>query len=349
LVSGLNGAETANEQLSYLMNLAGRPYQPMILWVPRRDVGKWAAGHDDFPGSNLKDNEKDLWLLTYGMIKSVSRGSGVGTEGIPTLEALEVSVEFEAGPYFEPLNHINWRWRSNGRNHAPYTQVVTYTPPDIHPQPPRLSMGEITNPTDLDSGFEQVRFDTSVYGITPFLDPGNWCRAYARSADTFYEIHKAKLPTEDPDDMIATILGGSVGHVVYPDTNTWAAAPRSLYYFSNFSLGGATLAIEVETTTPTGTYTTTASVEVDDINTILNELNYPSISPTDRMIIGGLARTGGYYLRDNGSGVWEILDFFVPWEYGGLYPGETFPGRNEVTISGPSNATYSYAHVYRTM
>jgi hypothetical protein len=349
LISGLNGAETATEQYNYLLQLAGRPYQPMIAWLPDRGIGTGQRVYSpDFPGNEPLDVKKDMWVLTYGTINNVSRSSGVNADGgLPTGEAVEVSIDFEAGPYWEPLDYIRWRWRPNGRLEPPYSQVVSFDPPTRQNHPGRLPFDAIMMPNDLDSGFEQILFDTAVYGTTPFLNPYNWCLAYARSADTFYEPYIAKLPTENPNDMIQPIAGGQQSHELYPAPNRWPAAPRSLYYFSNFAISGASLAIQVDVQSATGTYSSTASVDIDDIYTALNELGLDPIKPTDRMIIGGLARTGGYYLRDNGSGVWELVDIFIPWEYGGLYPGETFPGSNEVTVYGPSVTTYSYAHVYR--
>jgi len=343
LISGLNGAETVDQQLSYLMSLIGVPYMPIIVMVPSGSFNSLAPTDDDH-------RVKDRWLITYGTVKDVSRSSELSGKGeIISLEATGVSVSIEAGPFWEPVDSIRWSWSPNRRYESPFYQTVATMPAPVHAMPDGLSLDEALNPTNLFSGFSQILFDTSVYGISPMIDPGNWVRAYGQSANTPYEVVRAALPTRDPDDAIMDLDGGIRSHVVYADPTLWSASPRSMYYFSNFAIAGASLAITVTHKAANGVYSSTASLSIDDLYSILDDLGEEPLTTTDRLLCGHLGTPGGILLRDNGSGFWEPINVFIPWRYNGRYPGETFHGYNEVVVQGPAVVQYSYAHIFRTL
>jgi len=215
--------------------------------------------------------------------------------------------------------------------------------------PPFERLQNVIQPSSLGRGFEYLRFDPTVFSDSPMYDPYAWVQGYSRHADTFKEYHRAYLPTDDPTNAIAYLTGGSRQHTFMPDPNLWSAPPRSMYYFANFNISGGTLAITVTARTHAGNYQETSVLELDDLDAALSSAGYTGIQDSDRMVVGGLERSGGIYLRDNGSGLWEPLPFFIPWQYSGIHPGETFQGRNTVLVEGPSTVRYSYAHIYRTL
>ena len=339
LQSGFRNAETVHELRNYLLSIAGKPHTPIIAWIPRHELT--TEFNESFPANEEADLSADLWVVTYGIVNSVSQTDTLENGKPLSEEIASISISITAGPYWEPLDYVRWVHRPHGIVPAAFQVPRDDYPPVRNQHPPKPYPDRVIMTDQLNNGFERVLFDQTIFSISPLLDPVVWDLAYYNDLTSFYAPNIGKVGT------VSEIIGGHQAHLVMPPTHIWPAPPRSMYYFSQFNVPSAQLGIQVTTKQTQGVFTHTSYLDLDGLDTVLSDLGYDGIMDTDKMIIGDTDRVGGWYLRDNGDGLWEPIDVFIPWVYGTYKPGETFTGNNYVLVTGPSSARFAYLHIFR--
>lgn len=326
LICGANiTCESVDQQFRRLIANGG-DVVPIIGLIPAEDCVCTLCGGAGCPC--CISAPEDMWLLSYGVVTEYKAdykqdyGQSFGSG------ELNVSMSIDGTTYWEPLNDVEWRFW--GRNKPLYPDATGNIGKNVHPCVAQY-YGR------ADQGFQKM------IGLTPVMyDPANWVQAYSYVLN---RRQRAVLPTDDPTLAVVTVTSVApfVHYVNVPYIN-FPAQPRSMYYFSNLPTSG-TITLTVSALTLHGyTVTNTATLDLAVV-TALSGLDPDGILADDSIIIGLNENLKTIYLKFGTT----LVDMFVPWEYNGLYPGETFLGDNTVTVEiSAGSFDFSYAHIFRS-
>ena len=262
-----------------------------------------------------------------------------------------VEMELEGAAYWEPLDDLSWKWWN--RNLPSFTTTLGVA----HPADLADCIGEkqyhprkVPRMPHCTSGFQYRKFGAHS-GPGVFAYPENWYTAYFGARGEGLRAF-----------MSNGIIASPNAHVFTPPVGVWNAPPRSMYYFGDFWVnqgvlyakysGGpspyGTLGIQVTGVLNTGwEVENSATLDLEDLDTNLANDGHTGILEHDRIIVGLTAQGGGWYLRREVDGSYKVLDTYVPWQYDGYYPGQTYAGHNIVNATGPAGE-HAYLHVFRS-
>jgi hypothetical protein len=194
--------------------------------------------------------------------------------------------------------------------------------------------------------FETSSIDDDPFRDTVITNPTSWLTNEALFLLSS-ELWEVQHTVYGASNVISGQSGSgdhvNLSHILVPPTHLWNVPPKSLYQFTHLPNNGLislTIKHKVGVWDWKEEYT---SVDLTLLNSDLIALGYDGLLTSDILVFGygldpGIIIRGGAVLGD----------FRPQIDYSGLYAGETWTRRNEITVySADNDVIYHYNHIYR--
>lgn len=356
LIGKTNGCDTIDQELSRIMELAGKPGLDVIGYIPNIE-----CPNPDCGGAcgSCPNPHSATWLHTTAIITSVSRGYEEGVDGdVHATVATGVTIGLRFDSYWEPLSHLHWRYYGKNR---PTAFGSSASAEEFHEFPRKVDM--CVDCRRWREGFARVLPPEPA--LCKDTAPDLWWPAYMQlmygnPGGTWEVLHPGwRTAVLSSPIGVATIvtapmlIGGGVQHDVIPPVEAWNAPPRSLYQFTDPWVGGGTDDLTITVTRTAGPYERVTEETVLSYATVhadMLALGYTGAQAVRFLYTGACANGLGYAFTINPiSFRREMIPILPRWQYKGLYPGETGSRWNKVAINGPASGRLAYLHIFRAL
>lgn len=295
-----------SQQMSEIMSIAGVPYIDIIAYIPNPCCplhGQCSVCNGQ--GSNL-------WLHTYGIVKSINRSVDYQTftEGVQPYD-----MDLVLNTYWTPINKRSWS----------------------------LSYGSV--PTSLfDQGTEEVL--AFPENVMPFSSESNSVYFYKRQTSDEFYYDPDNWPTfyGTESSVVSSWTPNSKNIYVAPSTKVWNFLPSSIYAFTNLPDSGDLEINVIGEFAPFQVQEYTSSISIGLIDSDLREQGFFGLLETDILYVGNIQQGRKSVIFRDG----EFLDYAPIWNnYPRDHAGQLIGLNNRVDLNMPNGVLASWLHTYR--
>lgn len=283
-----------------------------------------------------------IFLQTFGVLTSVE--SSVDDPFQPP----ELEIEIDIFDFWRELDNYSWGW---GSGISLFPKDVWYPDDDTLYLPIRDDCGGEIYYNQFPGCAELFNCDDHC-GNFVHID---WMQDSLYYDELFwYEQYNNNCYGRDSGASGECGLKVRSAETIVVNRGVWGAPPLSMYSFYTLPTDG-TLSIVVERKNGLSVEQVTSLLDLEELNTAMNDAGYGDIQMDDRLLVGDIRRysSGVTYRPTFVQRDCEILNVRPRWSYPDWFPGMLYPGENRFWFdytpgSGdPLQINAHYVHHFR--
>ena len=282
-----------------------------------------------------------IYLQTFGVLTNVE------SESDDPFQPPELSIDIDILDFWRELDNYSWKW---GSGIAEFPKDIWYADDDINYLPIR---------DDCGGEVYYNRFPNCEEIFNCEIDCGNFIHIDWESDAFFYdelfwnEVYNNTCYSRDGGVSGECSLHPRSLVTVNVERGIWGAPPLSMYSFGMLPTDGS-LSINVQRMNGLSTEEVQSLLDLDVLNTAMNDGGFGDIQLSDRLLVGDIRRyaSGITYRPSFIQRNCEILNVRPRWSYIDWFPGMLYPGTNKFYFdysgsADPTQIDAFYIHHFR--
>lgn len=263
------------------------------------------------------DREYSMWYHNRGRITDLSPKS-------ENAQSLELRIELETYSFWQPLNPAIWYAATRDVAVPAFNERAAFSSSEISDLPRAERFYDSHHP---------MAFQKKIYADTSFhYNP------------TYFTELTAQQDDDLPRTRYTADWDGGNYHAIFVDPERWSASPLSIYLFQNLVTVGTSFNIEV---THEGDiwsrHTDNTEIDFDELDAAVTDAGF-TLLDTDILVIGDV--DGHAFMLRDGAFLCHVAS--AMYRTGGAWPGQLYPGLNEVNIHA-DGSSHAQHHIFRRL